>query len=228
MADLLPPNASAQERALSEAMARLAAVPVPMRDLWNPDTCPAHLLPWLAWALSVDHWDAIWPEERKRAVIKASVEVHRFKGTPAAVERHLEALGFNAVVQEWPEYDGDPYKFKVATDSRFPDAATSDLMYEGIVASKNTRSWLDAIRVTLQSGGNAYVGGLIGRGTHRTVAPRMKLTPSSGAFYAKGGIRRATSRAVGPCSYVPASISGSLYAGGCVRRARLVTVRGSA
>ncbi|MCD9122183.1 phage tail protein I, partial [Cupriavidus sp. UGS-1] len=28
----------------------IAGVPVPLRDLWNPATCPPALLPFLAWA----------------------------------------------------------------------------------------------------------------------------------------------------------------------------------
>ena len=48
---LLPPNASALERKLEQATLRLGTLPVPLRELWNPDTCPAHLLPWLAWTV---------------------------------------------------------------------------------------------------------------------------------------------------------------------------------
>ncbi|GHK16942.1 hypothetical protein ECZU03_07310 [Escherichia coli] len=32
-------------------------MPVPLRTLWNWRTCPVKLLPYLAWALSVDRWD---------------------------------------------------------------------------------------------------------------------------------------------------------------------------
>ena len=50
MNSLLPRNATGAERAIEGATARVGAVPTPFRDLWNPDTCPAALLPWLAWA----------------------------------------------------------------------------------------------------------------------------------------------------------------------------------
>jgi P2-related tail formation protein len=50
---LLPPNVSGLERALEQASARVGDIPVPIDPLWNPATCPARLLPWLAWALSV-------------------------------------------------------------------------------------------------------------------------------------------------------------------------------
>jgi len=63
---LLPPNATALEHAADAAMARIADVNVPIRDLWNPDLCPEALLPWLAWALSVEPWDADWPVWQQR------------------------------------------------------------------------------------------------------------------------------------------------------------------
>ena len=47
-ADLLPPNAGEMERNLSKAVARLSDIPMMVRKSWNPDTCPAELLPWLA------------------------------------------------------------------------------------------------------------------------------------------------------------------------------------
>lgn len=87
---LLPPNATPIERALAWATA--PQVPVP-EHLFNPDLCPAHLLPWLAHALSVDVWEPGWPEELKREVIRQSVMVHRKKGTRGSVRRALEALG---------------------------------------------------------------------------------------------------------------------------------------
>ncbi|MGS4945207.1 phage tail protein I, partial [Meridianimarinicoccus sp. RP-17] len=68
---LLPPNATPVERGFEAAGARITALPVPVRDTWNPATCPATLLPWLAWALSVDNWDPTWTEGQQRAVIAA-------------------------------------------------------------------------------------------------------------------------------------------------------------
>ncbi|WP_018609438.1 phage tail protein I [Uliginosibacterium gangwonense] len=93
---LLPPNATPLERRAAQALAwdvssRMPADLVP--TLWDANSCPAALLHILAWAESVDTWDATWPEERKRAVIKESRAIHRQKGTPAAIRRVLAALG---------------------------------------------------------------------------------------------------------------------------------------
>ena len=101
MADLLPHNATPQERALSEATARIGDVPVRLRDVWNPETCPLDLLPWLAWALSVDDWDAAWSEDQKRGTIAAAIKVQQLKGTVGAVKGALSAAGYgNAEVVE--------------------------------------------------------------------------------------------------------------------------------
>ena len=83
MNDLLPPSATKQERALALATSRVSDVPLPIRTLWNPDTCPLELLPWLAWALSVDTWDPNWSESIKRAVngLPTAAEVVAKKGS---------------------------------------------------------------------------------------------------------------------------------------------------
>ncbi len=98
---LLPPNATAAERALEAATARTTETPVPVGDLWNPQTCPADALPWLAWALSVDVWDSSWSVDVKRSVIAESIAIHRRKGTVWAVREALRSAGFaEATVSE--------------------------------------------------------------------------------------------------------------------------------
>lgn len=90
---LLPYNASTIERALESASSRDLSIPI--ADLWNPDTCPARLLPWLAWAMHVDNWEEAATEEQKRDSIRMSVHLHRKKGTPWALKRALSTLGLD-------------------------------------------------------------------------------------------------------------------------------------
>lgn len=97
---LLPPNASALETAM-EAGTIEPALPIPLRDLWNPHTCPENLLPWLAWSLSIDGWDATWPIAVRRAVVANSIAVHRRKGTVQAVRSAIAAFGANMALREW-------------------------------------------------------------------------------------------------------------------------------
>lgn len=89
---LLPPASTPLERALSLTTGRFRP-PVRVAALWNPDTCDPAVLPYLAWALSVDEWDHGWPVEKKRAVVAAAREIHQTKGTPYSIRRALAAIG---------------------------------------------------------------------------------------------------------------------------------------
>jgi len=110
---LLPGNASPLELAAAEALAEIQRVPILLRDLWNPHTCPAKLLPYLAWAFSVDRWDTSWSEASKRDVIATSFYVHNRKGTISALRRVVEPLGYLLEVIEWweTEPEGTPGTF---------------------------------------------------------------------------------------------------------------------
>jgi phage tail P2-like protein len=99
MKSLLPLNSTQLERAIEVATDETTEVP--LRTLYNPDTCPAHLLYQLAWAWSVDRWDDTWPEEVKRSVIRSAFYVHAHKGTIGALRRVVEPFGYLIEVVEW-------------------------------------------------------------------------------------------------------------------------------
>lgn len=91
---LLPAfNAGPAELAIEQASARIDGLPDFIRPIWNPDDCPPELLAWLAWTVSVDYWSASWTDQVKRDVIRASVMVHRQKGTVGAIRRAMVAAG---------------------------------------------------------------------------------------------------------------------------------------
>ena len=100
---MLPSNSTPLEKVLlCVELAALAETDVAViATIWSPFECPAALLPWLAWSVSVDVWDTGWPEEVQRAAIAASPQVHRLKGTRGAVERALAALGIKTTIVEW-------------------------------------------------------------------------------------------------------------------------------
>lgn len=224
VADLLPINATPQERGLSKATGRrIESIPVNIRDLWNPDKCPVVFLPWLAWALSVDLWKDEWSEEQKRAVIKASIAIHRKKGTPVAVENYLAALGYKARVQEWFEYDGDEYKFKVVTNHRREEYGS---FYEAVLVAKNTRSHLDSITVQQETLGTVYVGGVVNHGRRITIYPHFELSGAAASVSVGGGIRFARKRKVFPADVGPQDVaSANVYISGVMHVVRRRTVR---
>lgn len=105
---ILKPNATEHDRALEQAIRKGRPDLTPIATLMNPDTCPAHLLGWLAWSLSVDVWEPAWSETTKRSVLSASLEVHRKKGTVGSVRRALEGISVPATIIEWWEEVAQP------------------------------------------------------------------------------------------------------------------------
>lgn len=98
---LLPSNSTPLERQAAQALAEIQRVPIPLRTLYNPDQCPLPLLPYLAWAFSVDRWDSKWTEAAKRAAIRAAYYIHSRKGTIGSLRRVVEPLGYLIEIIEW-------------------------------------------------------------------------------------------------------------------------------
>lgn len=174
---------------MAEAVARMSNVPVLVRESWDPNTCPAELLPWLAWAFSVDEWDTDWTEQEKRDVINASVEVHKHKGTIGAIDRALKPLGYLIEIVEWWEMTppGIPYTFSIVlgTDSK---PITSDLYEKAekiVLSYKNLRSHLLALTIKADVRGTVYAGAALLDGSETTVYP-YNLTEEqvTGVLYA--------------------------------------------
>ncbi|WP_461210391.1 phage tail protein I [Desulfocurvus sp. DL9XJH121] len=162
MADLLPPNASAAERALAEALARLSEVPAPLARLWDPETCPDALLPWLAWAMSVDQWEPDWTEAQRREVVRRAVAVHKVKGTRGALQRSLNALGYTVGIREWWQENpsGEPFTFslEIEIDDRGIDEDLYAQLRATARAAKNVRSHLAGLVAVSRVPGTWSVG----------------------------------------------------------------------
>lgn len=168
MSNLLPANATPLERALAETRTAAPDLSETIRTLWNPETCPLELLPWLAWALSVDEWSSDWSERQKRDTVKIAHAVHRIKGTIGAVTRGLGALGFPARVQEWFNQTpaGAPYTFRLLLDvDQTPLTRSSQQKaLEVVTSTKNLRSHLEAALITVSTRATLHSAAVAGVG----------------------------------------------------------------
>ncbi|MHB2246440.1 phage tail protein I [Pseudomonas fitomaticsae] len=159
MRSLLPLNSTPLERGIEAAFAETTLIP--LRTLYNPDTCPVHLLPHLAWAWSVDRWDPAWPEPVKRAAIKASFYIHKHKGTIGALRRVVEPLGYLIEVQEWwqtvPEGVPGTFALKVGV----LDTGITEEMYleldRLIDDAKPVSRQLTGLAISLETQGNLNI-----------------------------------------------------------------------
>ncbi|WP_320728273.1 phage tail protein I [Enterobacter ludwigii] len=165
---LLPPSAlhpeRAQEQATTEHILLLDTDMV--RKVKNPDTCPAHLLPWLAWEFAVDFWQDDWSEEQKRQILRDAAYVHQHRGTAGAVLRALGAVGVPAAIREWWQDSPrkTPYTFRVELFLREgADHVLYSRVRDLVIKSKNLRSGLSTIDVNTNVGKDSafYVGGAV-------------------------------------------------------------------
>lgn len=187
MTSLLPPNAKQLEQLAAEALAQIERVPVPIRDLLNPDRCPVLLLPYLAWAFSVDRWDSEWSEATKRQVIKGSYFIHSRKGTIGALRRVVEPLGYLIEIVEWfktvPEGVPGTFALKVGV----LDTGITEEMYQELERliddAKPVSRHLTGLAISLESQGDLNIAVSLYEGDEIDVYPPvMRDIEVTGSF----------------------------------------------
>ncbi|WP_438307567.1 phage tail protein I [Pseudomonas guariconensis] len=172
---LLPGNATELERQAAEAFAQIERVPVPIRDLMNPDRCPAALLPFLAWAFSVDRWDSRWPEPAKRGAIRSSFYIHSRKGTIGALRRVVEPLGYLIEVVEWfqTEPQGVPGTFAIKVG--VSDEGISEETYQELTwlidDARPVSRHLTGLAISLETTGAFHIGASLSDGDELDIYP---------------------------------------------------------
>ncbi len=170
---LMPPGSSALERRLAEACSGISGLSVPLRDLWNPATCPVNFLPYLAWAFSVDRWDESWAETVKRQVVSDAFYIHQHKGTISAIRRVVEPFGFLIRVVEWWQNGEEPGTFRL--DIGVQDQGITEETYQElerlISDAKPCSRHLLGMSINLQSGGALFTGAGCYDGDDLTVYP---------------------------------------------------------
>ena len=111
MSELLPPNATTLEKDIDASLSTSVISVSPVSSMWNPQTCPLALLPFLAWALQTPEWDSAWPEQTQRDAIEQSIIINQQIGSVASIRRVLESTGYGTatidednVADHWAEY----------------------------------------------------------------------------------------------------------------------------
>lgn len=198
---LLPPGSSALERRLALTCSGISDLQVPLRDLWNPATCPVRFLPYLAWAFSVDRWDESWAESTKRRVVQDAFYIHQHKGTISAVRRVVEPFGFLIRVLEWWQSGEQPGTFRL--DIGVQDQGITEETYlelERLISdAKPCSRHLVGMSINLQTAGPAYVGASSYIGEEITVYPYFAETIiSGGAIYDGAAVHIADTMKVNP------------------------------
>lgn len=130
------------------------------------DALPEAILDILAYDFKVDWWDYSYSVEQKRQTLKDSWLVHKHLGTKFAVETAISAIYPNSSVEEWFEWGGDPYTFRLKVNATgvSVDFAKNARILELVNYYKNLRSQLVGVEYTTEAGDGAMlcIGGTMG------------------------------------------------------------------
>ncbi|MBZ9561032.1 phage tail protein I [Pseudomonas sp. P116] len=189
MADmpLLPGNSTPLERQAAQALAQIQRVPIPLRTLYNPDLCPLPLLPYLAWAFSVDRWDSKWTEAAKRAACHAAYYVHSRKGTIGSLRRVVEPLGYLIDVVEWWQTEPVGPRATFALKIGVLDTGITEEMYQELERliddAKPVTRHLTGLAISLETQGNLDIAVSVYEGDEIDVYPPvMRDIEVTGSF----------------------------------------------
>ena len=122
------------------------------------DTLPEQVLDLLAIELRTQYYDDTFSIEIKRSLIKNTLNWYMYAGTAASVSELVEAVFGSGRIEEWFQYGGEPYHFKIHTNNV---AATDEMIQlaENLVSSvQNIRSYLEEIVVHVINSMTLYIG----------------------------------------------------------------------
>ena len=169
---------NALARAIAEALG-VHLDEIPLTEIYTRiDELPEDVLDILARDYKIDWYDFDYPIEAKRNLVKTSYYVHRHLGTTGAVKEAIRSLYPRSDIEEWFDYGGDPYSFRVALESGFPIIPISNTeILKAVYTYKSLRSHLEAIvyratinvGIKISSGWVAYWGRIAGTYPERAV-----------------------------------------------------------
>ena len=177
-----------------EVMAMLAAIDPELQEITAAidealimtriDELPETIVDLLAWQLHVDFYEPLGLDlNKKRALVKNSLMWHKHKGTKYVLEEMIRTLFFeNFSVEEWFEYGGEPFFFRVTSRDILANKEQYDDLIRAIFELKNERSWLESLRFFREAQGTIHIG-QVGKHTGRfkvdADAPQTKTPPAT-------------------------------------------------
>lgn len=162
----LPPalQYDAKMTSLAEALAALlqcnAALIVKTDGIYyRIEELEEKMLDILAADLHADWYDYNGTLQQKRAVIKNNVAIHRKMGTVAGLKTAIASVMGTAELQEWFQYGGNPYYFRVTIDAAdMTGTEIFEKLLKAISIYKPVRARLESVAAKLETDSSFGIG----------------------------------------------------------------------
>ena len=128
------------------------------------DGLPENILDMLAHDLHVDFYRADFDIEKKRELVRSAARLHGIKGTNAAIEELIDTLFGDGEVEEWFQYGGEPYHFRVWSANISISTTNIDEFMAAINSVKRESAWLDGVFIRIAATCNTHVGVVVHTG----------------------------------------------------------------
>ncbi len=122
------------------------------------DTAPEEILDLLAIELNTQYYDDSQSIEVKRNLIKNTLVWYMKIGTAASVEEAVATIFGIGEIEEWFEYGGEPYHFKVNTSNINSTDEMIQQLTDIVSTMKNVRSHLESVVVEVMQMLQLYNG----------------------------------------------------------------------
>lgn len=165
--DILPEVLGSNEKsialgyAIKQAMQRFVSYCQNISVYAVIDTVPEEVLDMLAVELKTQYYDDSMAISIKRSLVKNTLVWYMYTGTTAAVTELVEAVFGNSEIEEWFEYGGEPYHFKIRTSNINSTDEMIQQVMDLIRAMQNVRSHLEEVTVEVMQQMRLYHGCVI-------------------------------------------------------------------
>lgn len=151
-------NAQAFAYAVNSKIAEVTYAIMHAKIYTRIDSLSEEILDELAWQFNVVEYRSEYDISIKRELIKGCMQLHYKRGTVAAVEEAVRKIFGDATVEEWFDYGGQPYHFKVRTSNI---GATDEMIQEVtkiVKEAQNVRSFLEEVVIEIIQSMQMYIG----------------------------------------------------------------------
>lgn len=112
----------------------------------NLEILEEETLDYIAKKEEIEWYDTSYSKEQKINIIRNAERNCMFVGTASSVERVVKDMMGEGIVEEWFDYDGKPYHFKIKTDAAIGDDV-NNLVAKLVKRVKRTRTILDTVEI---------------------------------------------------------------------------------
>ena len=134
------------------------------------DGQPASVLDELAWQFAADFYDQSLSLSDKRVLISEAIYWHSKKGTPLAIQRVIDLVFGEGSVEEWFDYSGEPFHFRVlTTGGKFPSGEEYSALTRMVQLVKRASAIFQSITVEQSSQQSLFFGGAMRIAQHITI-----------------------------------------------------------